>query len=147
MLVLTRRPKEKIIFPTIHTEVQVLGMHGGQVRLGIEAPPQVSVIREELQDPKKSWGSVDANAVALSGRWSGWREFHHRIRNRLNDVGLSLGVLRYRFQKGDLESIDEILQKIEDDFRFLKDELESGFAEAGPEPLEKADPPLEALSQ
>ncbi len=87
MLVLTRRLKEKIVFPSIQTEVQVLGMKGGQVRLGIEAPPQVTVLREELTGPQETW---DANRAATGWSAAGsesLREVGHRLRNRLNDVG------------------------------------------------------------
>src|SRR5438552_2742903 len=48
MLVLTRRAKEKSIFPGINTSVQVVAVKAGAVRLGIEAPPDVAVLREEF---------------------------------------------------------------------------------------------------
>src|SRR3954452_214877 len=48
MLVLTRRLSEKIIFPAINTAVQVVAVKSGAVRLGIEAPPEVAVLREEV---------------------------------------------------------------------------------------------------
>ena len=47
MLILTRRVGEKLV---IHDsiEVQVVAVKGNQVRIGIAAPPEVSVMREEL---------------------------------------------------------------------------------------------------
>src|SRR5262245_30449666 len=48
MLVLTRRPSEKIIFPDSNITVQVVGVKSRAVRLGIEAPPEVTVLREEV---------------------------------------------------------------------------------------------------
>ena len=48
MLVLSRRPDEKIVFPGSHITVQVLAVKGNKVRLGIEAPSQVTVLRSEL---------------------------------------------------------------------------------------------------
>ena len=48
MLILTRRPGEAIIIGN-HTTVKVLDVSGQQVRLGIEAPKEVSVNREEIQ--------------------------------------------------------------------------------------------------
>ena len=48
MLILTRRANETLVINNdIH--ITVLGVKGGQVRLGIEAPKDVAVNREEVQ--------------------------------------------------------------------------------------------------
>lgn len=47
MLILTRRAGEKLIISD-NIEVVVLGVKGNQVRLGVEAPKDVSVHREEI---------------------------------------------------------------------------------------------------
>jgi carbon storage regulator len=49
MLVLTRRPGQRIIIDD-NIVVSVVSMKNGQVRLGIDAPPSVHIVREELQD-------------------------------------------------------------------------------------------------
>lgn len=49
MLVLTRRNTESIVIND-DIRVTVLGVKGNQVRLGIEAPRDVSVHREEIQN-------------------------------------------------------------------------------------------------
>lgn len=49
MLILTRRTAETIIINE-DIRVTVLGIKGNQVRLGIEAPRDVSVHREEIQN-------------------------------------------------------------------------------------------------
>jgi carbon storage regulator CsrA len=48
MLVLSRRLHEKIVFPGLNITVQVLSCKAGVVRLGIEAPPDIPVVRNEL---------------------------------------------------------------------------------------------------
>lgn len=48
MLILTRKIGEKIIIGG-DIEVMILGVKGSQVRMGINAPQQVSVNREEIQ--------------------------------------------------------------------------------------------------
>jgi len=51
MLVLARRPGETIIIETPageRIEVAVLGIKGNQVRVGTEAPPDVTILRDEL---------------------------------------------------------------------------------------------------
>lgn len=47
MLVLTRKPGETI---TIGTDIKVtiLGVEGRQIRIGIDAPKEVSIHREEI---------------------------------------------------------------------------------------------------
>lgn len=51
MLVLTRRVGETLLIGD-DIEVVVLGVSGHQVRIGIEAPNSVSILREELTTPR-----------------------------------------------------------------------------------------------
>ena len=53
MLILTRRVGEKLIInDDIH--VNVLAVKGSQVRIGIEAPSDVEIYREEIYDRIKN---------------------------------------------------------------------------------------------
>ena len=55
MLVLSRRKDERInIGPDI--QVVVLGIQGNRVRLGLVAPPQMPILREELH-ARAEWAS------------------------------------------------------------------------------------------
>ena len=63
MLVLTRKLMEKLYIGT-DVCVTVVRLEGGQVRLGIEAPREVSVVRAELVDGKV--GAPPAAAAAGS---------------------------------------------------------------------------------
>jgi carbon storage regulator len=51
MLVLSRRPGERIVFPDLNITVEVTSVKGNGVRVGIDAPPHVAVFREELLMP------------------------------------------------------------------------------------------------
>ena len=51
MLVLTRRISEKFIVGN-NVVITVLKVDGNQVRIGIEAPREISVVRSELVNPK-----------------------------------------------------------------------------------------------
>jgi carbon storage regulator len=48
MLVLSRRLNEKVVLPNLDVTITVVAIKGGTVRIGIEAPPDVRIVREEL---------------------------------------------------------------------------------------------------
>lgn len=48
MLVVTRRPNERIVFPSLGITVEVLKLAKGAARIGIEAPLDVRILRDEL---------------------------------------------------------------------------------------------------
>lgn len=58
MLVLSRKIDERIVMPELNVTLTVLAIEGNTVRLGITAPTEVRVYREEL------WNRVRANAAA-----------------------------------------------------------------------------------
>jgi len=62
MLILTRKKGEAIAIGD-NIQIQVLNVKGGQVRIGIEAPREVRVNREERLDPlDDDVGSLPATA-------------------------------------------------------------------------------------
>src|SRR5204863_2583562 len=98
MLVLSRRINEKLLFPDIGTAVQVLSAKGNAVRLGIQAPPEVTVLREEVPHLRAEWAvaaqtTVPADAVDL-------RSLTRLVGNRLRVAGLGLDLLRGHLEAG-----------------------------------------------
>lgn len=59
MLILVRRPGEMIVIDG-KTTIQVLGIDGPRVRLGIEAPPSVRVNRSEIEDKLRSLEAIES---------------------------------------------------------------------------------------
>jgi len=71
MLVLTRKTNQSILIPDLGIIIRVLEIRGCRVRLGIEAPSSVKVLRGELQaDANVGCGprsSTGAENLAFSG--------------------------------------------------------------------------------
>ena len=66
MLVLTRRRDEAIVIRSrsgIEIRLLVVDVRGNRVRLGIEAPPEISIAREEI---RKYGSAVEACARELA---------------------------------------------------------------------------------
>lgn len=53
MLILTRRPNETICIGN-DIKVHVLGINGQQVRIGVDAPKDVCVDREEIRERREA---------------------------------------------------------------------------------------------
>lgn len=96
MLVLSRKLHEKLVFPAIHATVQVVSVKGGIVRLGIEAPRDVTVLRSELQD-ESAKGPAAPEAAAASRLPT---EIAHSLRNHLNAASVGLALLRRQRELG-----------------------------------------------
>jgi len=79
MLVLSRKLGERIVVPDCELAVTVLAVEGKTVRLGISAPAEIAVFREEIwrmvrqQSPGPSRESVEATAEA----WNHLRPHPH----------------------------------------------------------------------
>ena len=63
MLVLSRKVGERILVGDQVT-ITVVRITGGGVRIGIEAPKELSVIREELKDSNRKPGGSDAKPAS-----------------------------------------------------------------------------------
>ncbi|HZZ79026.1 MAG TPA: response regulator [Gemmataceae bacterium] len=105
MLVLSRKPKEKIFFPTLGVTVEVCSVKGNVVRLGIDAPPSVPIVREE---------------IAKSTQYVSER---HRLRNRLHTACLAVHLAQRQLQAGLDKDAGKTLDSALRDFSALEQEL------------------------
>ena len=51
MLVLTRRSKDKIHFPQLAVTIHFIRVQSGQVKVGVDAPREIKILRDEIVDP------------------------------------------------------------------------------------------------
>lgn len=100
MLVLSRRPDEGIRFPELDIFIQVLKSNRGQIRLGIDAPASIKVIRDEIDYEV----SMDSLNRALDGLP---REVRHDLRNQLNAVLMAVTIIEKHLEKGNTEAADQ----------------------------------------
>ena len=71
MLVLSRRTEEKVVFPALGITVQILNIKPHQVKIGIDAPRSVTILRQELEAGSFSAGEQSdshANLLSTVGR-------------------------------------------------------------------------------
>jgi carbon storage regulator len=63
MLVLSRRPGERIVIPHCGLTLTVVSVQGNRVRLGIAAPADVAVYWEEIQPGLESGVGSQASGI------------------------------------------------------------------------------------
>lgn len=102
MLVLSRRPNEKIVFPNLGITVEILRISGRAVCVGVDAPREVRILRDEL--PDRGSDTTPAEDQKL-------RELRHALRNRLNSANLALHLVRRQLQLGRTIDAEATIEK------------------------------------
>ncbi|OWK44541.1 response regulator [Fimbriiglobus ruber] len=121
MLVVSRKPNEKLVFPGIDTVVRVVSVKSNVVRLGIDAPPDVAVYREELLT---RIAASESAANEPHEPPAGSREFRHRLRNRLNAAAIGLALLERQQRAGMTEAAEATLARVNEEFSTLQGYVE-----------------------
>lgn len=93
MLVLSRKFNEKLVLPLIKTTIQIVSIKPGLVRIGVDAPDRVKILREEINQAREL-SLADQGAMVLS------REEKHAIYNQLNTVNLAVTMLQGYQERG-----------------------------------------------
>ena len=111
MLVLSRRKGEKIVFPAIGVELELLKVQGNTARLGINAPRHIKILRDELS----AHGDADHHDVA-EPETAG---MSHDMRNRLHTATLALELLKKQLELGQAEHAESTVQNLLFEFASL----------------------------
>ncbi|MCA9153174.1 MAG: response regulator [Pirellulaceae bacterium] len=88
MLVLSRKERQEFVFPGLGITVQIVRVQGKTVRVGIEAPENIRVLRGEL--PVEDDSAEEASTADEKNR--------HAYRNRLNTLHLALALLQAQLE-------------------------------------------------
>lgn len=114
MLVLSSRVREKIVFPGFRTAIQVVAVQAGVVRLGIEAPEEVRVLREALPDREAEWGPPPEDLAEPTPL-----RLTQMVGRRLEIARRGLRELRQRLRTGHAADAETILEKLDEDLHLL----------------------------
>jgi carbon storage regulator CsrA len=117
MLVLSRRPQEKITLPDLSVTIEVLGIRGGAVRLGIEAPAALRVLRAEVPDRVREWGAAPPAATVEAAPQS------RLVQQRLRVTQKGLDQLQALLDAGRCDDARDILSRIAEDVQLLQRRL------------------------
>jgi carbon storage regulator CsrA len=128
VLVLTRRENEKILLPDVGVTVELMAVTGNRARLGISAPDNIRILREEVA------ASQDALKHAMA-RGPVSREFAHALRNRLNAAILATETVRLQIEAGHLVETSASLDRIVAELRAMASMLQGNSPAAPPEPV------------
>ena len=86
MLVVTRKQDQKITFPGLGITVHLLRINGATVKVGIDAPPEVRILRDELAPGADETPSL--------------RPDHHALANALSKITLAVHLARKQWDIG-----------------------------------------------
>jgi len=152
MLVLTRGIQDKVLFPHIGVSIEILRVRGDKVRLGIEAPDDVKVLRHELAEAANL---PESSTKPSSGRAQQDTSAHdvHHWRNRLHGASLAMTLAQKQFDLGRTDEASSSLRHALHEFDLLDHEmarhdskLQLGSPESvGTDPTECSFPSVESL--
>jgi carbon storage regulator CsrA len=102
---------EAIVLPGIRTSIRVVSLKPGVVRLGIEAPREVNVVRAELEDQQPRERKETSGLRRLTS-------------DRLRTAGMALGLARLQLDAGQTEDVQRTLAQAHLEIQQLRKRLE-----------------------
>ncbi|MEO1618183.1 MAG: response regulator [Planctomycetota bacterium] len=106
MLVLTRRPSDRVTFPDLGITLHFLRIRSGQARIGIDAPAEIRIQRGE-EEPTEASSLVDEIETLP-------RRARHEIRNELHQISLAVHLYRELCDKGFNEEAEAMFSDLQD---------------------------------
>lgn len=129
MLVLSRRVDQQIVFPNLDIKLQVLQVKGKVVKLGIEAPSNIPIIRPEACEQRE----IEAFRQNFNADID-----RHQLRNRLNAINLGLRLFQKQAEMELQDQAELTMQKVIDELQKLDKDI--GTAKSKVETVSKQQP-------
>lgn len=106
MLVLSRQQDQKVLFPNLGITVEIVSVKGRNVRLGIDAPPEIRILRDEIAE---EWDFKQREKLSDAAETDQARN-QHDLKNQLNHIGLLVQVAQKKLEKG---LVNEAIEHVE----------------------------------
>ena len=103
MLVLSRKVTDVIRFPELDISIEILQVSGSKVRVGVDAPIEIKVLRGELNE---------AEAKSLTKKVLVSAEDEHQQRNQLNQLSIAAALAKKLLAKGNYKAAANALQNV-----------------------------------
>ncbi|MCA8987666.1 MAG: response regulator [Planctomycetaceae bacterium] len=103
MLVLSRRTDQQIVFPNLDIKLSILQVRGKVVKLGIDAPRDVSILRPE---------TISVEELEKLGKTAEPGLDRHQLRNHLNAVNLGLKLFEKQTAHGMAQAAQDTMQRV-----------------------------------
>lgn len=121
MLVVSRKQNQSIVFPALGIRVEIIRVTGKTVRVGVEAPKEIQILRGELADQSDS----------ACGASESTSEQKHAMRNRLNKANLAMKLMQKQLAAGKVEDAEESLRCALQTFNELENSVSSQSTRTG----------------
>lgn len=113
MLILSRRTDETIRFPQLGISVSIVSVKGNRVQVGVDAPPEIQVLRKELEsalekDSAPPYASANKICSGAAIQPSSDKA-RHEFRNRLNQATLGVSLAQKQLAAGRAEEAERSL--------------------------------------
>lgn len=110
MLVLSRRADQELLFPNLDIRIRVLQVKGKIVKLGIDAPRGIPVLRPEACDESELAAFRENFDTGLN---------RHEMRNRLNAINLGARLAQKQIEADMPAAAETTLKRLVEDLRRL----------------------------
>ncbi|GAB5406682.1 MAG: response regulator [Aureliella sp.] len=105
MLLLSRKVGQSISLPELDVDVEVTGIRGRSVTVGVTAPPHVKILRSELKARNFDDSDISPDRPATLDT--------HESREQLHIASLALYGLQYQIKSGQMPEADLVMTAIE----------------------------------